>query len=103
MLEIGTGSGYQTAVLARLARRVTTIDRFRTLVKRGGAALASALGIRNISAVVGDGTLGWQRQAPFDRILLTAAAPAPPGKLIAQLTDNGILIAPVGRRRSRSG
>ena len=72
VLEIGTGSGYQTAMLARLARRVTTIERFRTLVHAGGAALA-ALGIRNISAVVADGTLGWRRQAPFDRILVTAA------------------------------
>jgi protein-L-isoaspartate(D-aspartate) O-methyltransferase len=95
VLEIGTGSGYQTAVLARLARRVTTIDRFRTLVKAAEARW-QALGIGNISALIGDGTLGWPRQAPFDRILVTAAAPTPPGKLIAQLSDSGILIAPVG-------
>jgi protein-L-isoaspartate(D-aspartate) O-methyltransferase len=85
-------------VLARLARRVTSIDRFRTLVKAAEARWR-ALGIGNISALVGDGALGWARQAPFDRILLTAAAPAPPGKLIAQLTDSGILVAPIGAKR----
>lgn len=95
VLEIGTGSGYQTAVLARLARRVTTIERFRTLV-RSAERRWQALGIRNISAIVGDGTLGWSRQAPFDRILLTAAVASPPGKLIKQLSDSGILIAPIG-------
>lgn len=95
VLEIGTGSGYQTAVLARIARRVTTIERFRTL-SRAAEARWQALGIRNISALVGDGMLGWARQAPFDRILVTAAAPAPPGRLIAQLTDSGILVAPIG-------
>jgi protein-L-isoaspartate(D-aspartate) O-methyltransferase len=95
VLEIGTGSGYQTAVLARLARRVTTIDRFRTLIKAAERRW-QALGIRNISAVVADGTLGWTRQAPFDRIMVTAAVPEPPVKLITQLTDSGILIAPIG-------
>jgi protein-L-isoaspartate(D-aspartate) O-methyltransferase len=95
VLEIGTGSGYQTAVLARLARRVTSIDRFRTLVRAAERRWA-ALGIRNISAIAGDGSLGWSRQAPFDRILLTAAAPAPPAKLITQLSDSGILVAPIG-------
>ena len=95
VLEIGTGSGYHSAVLARLARRVTTIDRFRTLV-RSAERRWLALGIRNISAVVADGALGWKRQAPFDRILLTAAVPVPPAKLITQLSESGILIAPVG-------
>ena len=95
VLEIGTGSGYQSAMLARLARRVTTIDRFRTLV-RAAERRWLALGIRNISALAGDGALGWWRQAPFDRILVSAASPAPPAKLVTQLTDNGILIAPVG-------
>ena len=95
VLEIGTGSGYQTAILARLARRVTTIDRFRTLV-RAAERRWTALGIRNISAVTADGALGWSRQAPFDRILVSAASAAPPVKLVTQLTDNGILIAPVG-------
>ena len=95
ILEIGTGSGYQSAVLARLARRVTTMDRFRTLV-RAAEARWQALGIRNISALVADGFLGWPRQAPFDRILVTAALPSPPIKLIGQLTDSGILVAPIG-------
>jgi protein-L-isoaspartate(D-aspartate) O-methyltransferase len=95
VLELGTGSGYQSAVLARLARRVTTMDRFRTLV-RAAEARWQALGIRNISAVVADGTLGWSRQAPFDRILVTAALPGAPAKLISQLTDTGILVAPIG-------
>ena len=95
VLEIGTGTGYQTAILARLARRVTTIERFRTLSKDAERRF-QALGIRNISAMVGDGMLGWKRQAPFDRILVTAACPEPPVKLITQLSDTGILIAPVG-------
>jgi protein-L-isoaspartate(D-aspartate) O-methyltransferase len=95
VLEIGTGTGYQTAILARLARRVTTIERFRTLSKAAEARF-QALGIRNISAIVGDGMLGWRRQAPFDRILVSAACSEPPVKLITQLTDTGILIAPIG-------
>jgi protein-L-isoaspartate(D-aspartate) O-methyltransferase len=95
VLEIGTGTGYQTAILARLARRVTTIERFRTLSKAAEDRFQS-LGIRNISAIIGDGMLGWRRQAPFDRILVTAACPEPPVKLITQLTDTGILIAPIG-------
>lgn len=95
VLEIGTGSGYQTAVLARVARRVTTIERYRTLV-RAAERRWQALGIRNISAIVGDGALGWSRQAPFDRIVVSAAAPTPPVRLITQLSDSGILIAPIG-------
>jgi protein-L-isoaspartate(D-aspartate) O-methyltransferase len=94
VLEIGTGSGYQSAVLSRLARRVTSIDRFRSLVKAAEQRW-QVLGFRNISAVVGDGALGWCRQAPFDRILVSAACETPPGKLISQLTDSGILIAPI--------
>lgn len=95
VLEIGTGSGYQTAILARLARRVTTIERFRRLAKAAETRF-QALGIRNISTVVGDGMQGWSRQAPFDRILVSAACPEPPVKLITQLSESGILIAPVG-------
>jgi protein-L-isoaspartate(D-aspartate) O-methyltransferase len=95
VLEVGTGSGYQSAVLARLARRVTTVERFRTLV-RAAERRWLALGIRNISAMVADGALGWTRQAPFDRILVSAAFPTPPVKLIIQLTDSGILVAPIG-------
>jgi protein-L-isoaspartate(D-aspartate) O-methyltransferase len=95
VLEIGTGSGYQTAVLSRLARRVTTIERFRTLF-RAAEQRFQRLGIRNISAMAGDGLLGWKPQAPFDRILVGAACPEPPGRLMLQLTDSGILIAPIG-------
>jgi protein-L-isoaspartate(D-aspartate) O-methyltransferase len=95
VLEIGTGSGYQTAVLSRLARRVTTIDRFRTLVRAAERHFV-ALNIRNISAMVGDGALGWARQAPFDRILVTCALKEPPAKLVTQLSESGILIAPIG-------
>jgi protein-L-isoaspartate(D-aspartate) O-methyltransferase len=98
VLEIGTGSGYQAAILARLARRVTTLERFRTLAKSAERRF-SALGLRNITALVGDGTLGWSRQAPFDRIVVGAACPEPPARLLAQLTDSGILIAPVGGGR----
>jgi protein-L-isoaspartate(D-aspartate) O-methyltransferase len=95
VLEIGTGSGYQTAVLGRLARRVTSIERFRTLA-RAAERRWLALGLHNISVVVGDGLLGWNRQAPFDRMLVTAACPRPPGGLIGQLSEHGILIAPIG-------
>ena len=98
VLEIGTGSGYQSAILSRLARRITSIDRFRTLVKAAERRW-QLLGIGNISGIVGDGALGWSRQAPFDRILVSAAAGEPPVRLIAQLSDNGILIAPVGGGR----
>jgi protein-L-isoaspartate(D-aspartate) O-methyltransferase len=95
VLEIGAGSGYQSAILAKLARRVTAIDRFRKLVKAAEQRW-QALGVGNISGIVADGALGWSRQAPFDRILVSAACEAPPVKLIAQLSDSGILIAPIG-------
>jgi len=96
VLEVGTGSGYQSAILARLARRVTTLERYRTLIHRAEGRWA-ALGINNISAVQADGGLGWSRQAPFDRIMVTAACEEAPAKLVAQLVEEGILIAPVGR------
>ncbi len=95
VLEIGTGSGYHSAVLAQLARRVTTIERFRTL-SRAAEARFKSLAIRNISVLIGDGLQGWRPQAPFDRIVVGAACAEPPGRLITQLTDSGILIAPIG-------
>jgi len=95
VLEIGTGSGYQAAILAKLARRVTTLERFRTLLE-GAEKRWQALGITNITGVVSDGSKGWPAQAPFDRILVTAAAAAAPAKLVAQLVDGGVLISPVG-------
>jgi len=95
MLEIGTGTGYQTAILSRLARRVTTIERHRPLLKAAEARLAS-LGISNVSFVYGDGMLGWPAQAPFDRILVAAAAEQAPSRLIGQLADHGLLVVPIG-------
>lgn len=95
VLEIGMGSGYQTAILARLARRVYAIDRFRTLVAAAEERLA-ALGVSNVTAMAADGMLGWPAQAPFDRILLAAAAPAIPPVILDQLRDEGVLVAPIG-------
>ncbi|MBX6322317.1 MAG: protein-L-isoaspartate(D-aspartate) O-methyltransferase [Rhodospirillaceae bacterium] len=98
VLEIGTGSGYQTAVLARLARRVYTIERHRALLVEAEARLA-ALRIMNVTARSGDGSRGWLEQAPFDRIIVTAAASEMPYALIGQLKEGGILVAPVGPER----
>jgi protein-L-isoaspartate(D-aspartate) O-methyltransferase len=96
VLEVGTGSGYQAAVLAHLARRVYTVDRHRRLVREAQALLAG-LGLSNVTAIAGDGSLGLPEQAPFDRILVTAAAEDPPGPLLAQLRIGGIMIVPVGQ------
>ncbi|MCT8265774.1 MULTISPECIES: protein-L-isoaspartate(D-aspartate) O-methyltransferase [Afifella] len=95
VLEIGTGSGYQAAILARLSRRVTTLERYRTLLELAQTRW-DLLGITNIAGIVADGSKGWPTQAPFDRILVTAAAAVAPAKLVAQLVDGGILVAPVG-------
>ncbi|MEA2465463.1 MAG: protein-L-isoaspartate(D-aspartate) O-methyltransferase, partial [Acidobacteriota bacterium] len=96
VLEIGTGSGYQTAILAELAAHVFTIERHATLADAGRATLA-ALGYTNVDVVVGDGTLGLAGQAPFDRILVTAGAPRVPDALAQQLSPRGgRLIIPVG-------
>ncbi len=95
ILEIGTGSGYQTAILARLARRVYTIERYRALLREAQARFA-ALKLTNIVAIAADGAKGWPEQAPFDRILVTAAAPGRPDALLDQLKPGGIMIAPVG-------
>ena len=95
VLEIGTGSGYQAAVLARLCRRVFTIERHRGLLKEAEARFAQAR-LSNITTRFGDGGKGWPEQAPFDRIIVTAAAPDVPGPLLENLTADGILVAPVG-------
>ena len=84
VLEIGTGSGYQAAVLARLARRVYSVERYRTL-SREAEARFEALRLTNIVTKIGDGTLGWAEQAPFDRIILTASAPERPDTILQQL------------------
>ena len=96
VLEVGTGSGYQAAVLSQLARRVYTVDRHRRLV-REAQALFRELGLVNITAFVGDGSFGLPDQAPFDRIIVTAAAEDPPGPLLAQLKIGGIMVVPVGQ------
>lgn len=95
VLEIGTGSGYQAAVLSRLAHRVVSIERYRTLADTAQARLRD-LGFQNVEVIVGDGTLGAADHAPFDRIIVTAAADAVPSALIDQLAVGGMLIAPLG-------
>lgn len=94
VLEIGTGSGYQAAILSRLVRRVYTIERYRTLAKEAEERFA-ALRLTNITPRVGDGTKGWPEQAPFDRIIVTAGAPVRPDTLLEQLKPGGIAIVPV--------
>jgi protein-L-isoaspartate(D-aspartate) O-methyltransferase len=96
VLEIGTGSGYQTAILSRLARLVYTVERYRTLMAEAQSRF-TVLGLTNIITRFGDGGEGWPEQAPFDRIMVTAAAPDEPRTLLAQLKPKGILVAPVGK------
>jgi protein-L-isoaspartate(D-aspartate) O-methyltransferase len=96
ILEIGTGSGYQTAVLARLARYVYSIERYRTLLGEAEARLKS-LGIMNAITRFGDGAEGWPDQAPFDRIMVTAAMESEPDHLLTQLKPSGVLVAPIGK------
>ena len=95
VLEVGTGSGYQTAVLAELAHEVYTVERIPQLLKRSKNLLIE-LGYPNIYFRSGDGSRGWPEAAPFDRILVTAAASSIPQELKEQLADNGILVIPVG-------
>jgi protein-L-isoaspartate(D-aspartate) O-methyltransferase len=95
VLEIGTGSGYQTAILAKLFRRVYTIERNRELLAGAEACLA-ALNIRNVTAMAGDGTRGWPKQAPFERIIVTAAPREEPAALLEQLAPGGVMIIPLG-------
>jgi protein-L-isoaspartate(D-aspartate) O-methyltransferase len=96
VLEIGTGSGYQTAVLARIARYVYSMERYRTLLGEAEARLKT-LGLQNVITRFGDGGEGWPEQAPFDRIMITAAADSEPTALLQQLKPSGVLVAPVGR------
>jgi protein-L-isoaspartate(D-aspartate) O-methyltransferase len=96
VLEVGCGSGYHAAVLARLARRVYAVERHRPLVREAAARFA-ALDLSNVSVVAADGTMGWPDQAPFDRILVTAAAEDAPAVLLSQLREGGIMVVPVGQ------
>ncbi|MFM2356300.1 MAG: hypothetical protein RLZZ528_2036 [Pseudomonadota bacterium] len=96
VLEVGTGSGYQAAILSHLARRVYTIDRHRKLV-REAEEIFRALDLVNIIAFAADGSFGLPDHAPFDRIIVTAAAEDPPGPLLAQLRIGGIMVLPVGQ------
>ena len=95
VLEIGTGSGYQTAVLSKLFRRVYTIERDRELFAEAEQRLA-ALHIRNVTAIAGDGTQGWPKQAPFERIIVTAAPAEEPKALLDQLAVGGVMVIPLG-------
>ncbi|WP_374273932.1 protein-L-isoaspartate(D-aspartate) O-methyltransferase [Brevundimonas sp.] len=96
VLEIGTGSGYQCAVLSRLARYVYSVERYKSLLKEAEGKLKT-LRIDNVITRHGDGGLGWPEQAPFDRIMVTAAAPGEPTDLLRQLKPGGVLVAPVGK------
>lgn len=96
VLEVGTGSGYQAAILSQLARRVYTVDRYRRLVREAGE-LFRQLDLVNITTITADGSHGLPDQAPFDRILVTAAAEDPPGPLLEQLKPGGIMVVPVGQ------
>ena len=96
VLEVGTGSGYQAAILSQLGRRVYTVDRHRRLVREAQDVFRN-LGLVNITAFAADGSHGLIEQAPFDRIIVTAAAEDPPGPLLAQLKIGGIMVVPVGQ------
>jgi protein-L-isoaspartate(D-aspartate) O-methyltransferase len=95
ILEVGTGSGYQTAILARLARRIYTTERFPDLSVAAREVLRK-LGIDNVEYDLGDGSLGWPARRTFDRIIVTAAVPDFPPPLVAQLAEAGVMVAPVG-------
>jgi protein-L-isoaspartate(D-aspartate) O-methyltransferase len=95
VLEVGTGSGYQAAVLSHLAREVVSVERYRTLAEEARARL-KALGYENVDIVVGDGFAGVPDRAPYDRIIVTAAAETIPQALLDQLADGGIMILPLG-------
>ncbi len=96
VLEVGTGSGYQAAILSQLARRVYTVDRHKRLVQEA-RIIFDEMGIVNITSLISDGSFGLPDQAPFDRIIVTAAAEDPPGPLLAQLKIGGIMVVPVGQ------
>lgn len=95
VLEVGTGSGYQTVLLAHLAAQVFSIERIATLLERAREVIQQT-DVRNVSLLLGDGTLGWREYAPFDAILVSAASPSVPQPLLDQLAEGGRLIIPLG-------
>jgi protein-L-isoaspartate(D-aspartate) O-methyltransferase len=97
VLEVGTGSGYQAAILAKMADTVHTVERFSELAERAGEQL-EALAFNNVHVHVADGSLGWKEHAPYDGILVTAAAPSTPKPLLDQLAEDGRMVIPVGDR-----
>jgi protein-L-isoaspartate(D-aspartate) O-methyltransferase len=101
VLEIGTGSGYQTALLALLCDAVFSVERIPGLAQRARQTLADA-GIRNVTVLVGDGTLGWRPFAPYDAILVAAASPEIPGPLVEQLAPGGRMVIPLGNRANQT-
>jgi len=101
VLEIGTGSGYQTALLALLASMVFSVERVAPLAQRAKTALAAS-GIRNVTILVGDGTLGWRPFAPYDSILVSAASPEIPAPLVEQLAVGGRMVIPLGDREAQT-
>jgi protein-L-isoaspartate(D-aspartate) O-methyltransferase len=101
VLEIGTGSGYQTALLAMLCDAVFSVERIRALAQRAREAL-EASGIRNVTVLVGDGTLGWRPFAPYDAILVAAASPEIPTPLLEQLAPGGRMVIPLGDRANQT-
>ena len=101
VLEIGTGSGYQTALLAVLASMVFSVERVPQLAQSARAALANA-GIRNVTVLVGDGTLGWRPFAPYDAILVSAASPEVPAPLVEQLAIGGRMVIPLGDKEAQT-
>ena len=96
VLEIGTGSAYQTAILAKLAGNIFSLERIESLANRAKERMKK-MNIQNVQIKLGDGSLGWPEKAPFDAIIVTAAAPAPPKALLAQLTDGARMVVPVGK------
>jgi len=100
VLEIGTGSGYQTAILAELAAEVVSVERHRELSQKSGRILEE-LGYKNVTLVCGDGSEGWPELAPYDRIMVTAAAPQCPRPLLDQLVEDGLTVIPLGDRQSQ--
>jgi len=101
VLEIGTGSGYQTAMLALVASMVFSVERVAALAQSARSALAAA-GVRNVTVLVGDGTLGWRPFAPYDAILVSAASPEVPAPLVEQLAPGGRMVIPLGDRASQT-